>query len=83
MSDSGVDDNQMLRDVVIPGIFLLVMFVANAILFAFIMHKRKKVVWEDPSIYQACLDADTAAEATATATTPQGFVTLEMEQLKQ
>lgn len=81
MSDSrAADDNQVMRDLVIPCIFLLVMFVANAVLFAFIMYKRKRVVWEDASIYEACLET----QPTVPALTAQAdVVMLEMEQLKQ
>lgn len=84
MSDSvAADDNQVMRDVVMPGIFLLVMFVGNAILFAFIMYKRKRVVWEDPSTYEACLETQAAvAEAPASNGQDGGGVVLEMEQLK-
>lgn len=81
MSESvAANDNQTMRDIVIPCIFLLFMLVGNALLFAFIMHKRKRVVWEDPSTYEACLDTQPAAPAS----NPQeGAVMLEMEQLKQ
>lgn len=83
MSDSvAADDNQMMRDVIMPGIFLLVMFVANAILFAFIMYKRKRVVWEDPSIYEACLETQAAVPAAPATNGQDGGVVLEMEQLK-
>ncbi|CAD7011698.1 unnamed protein product [Ceratitis capitata] len=93
MSDSttGGDDSVFMRDIIIPCIFLFLMLTANALLFGYILHKRKSVVWEDPSIYQACLDNEqtaksVAAAATATVagkTTQEAAVTLEMEQLRQ
>lgn len=80
MSDSrAAEGSNVVRDLIIPGILLLLMFTANAALFAYIMYKRKRVVWEDPSIYEACLETQPVVSAP---NAEDGAVMLEMKELK-
>ncbi|XP_036333433.1 uncharacterized protein LOC118744497 isoform X2 [Rhagoletis pomonella] len=78
-------ETSLMLDIIVPSIILFVMFAANAVIFAFIMRKRRSVVWEDRSIYQACLDpTEPATSAGTVATAAQGVaVSLEMEQLRK